>query len=846
MTLTACGNDVHQLENWSLLPTRPGKYSKPFELPREGWLFAEVPGTVASSATHWSINSDFARSAAEDADGYDWWYRCQFNLDEPEGQAAILRFQGLATVAAVWLNGYQILRSDNMFTSQVVELRKEWRRSGSNELYLCFSAIEPLLADRRMPKAKWRTKLVGRQELRWIRTTLVGRMPGWSAGPAPVGPWRAITLETSARFVVVQSRVSSRLDRSDGVVDAAIKVVAAQGQKVRSALLDVGGLTGPADGGDGGEVKGRLVVRAADRWYPHTHGGQPLSPVKVVLHLDDGSFVDVGLGNTGFRSIELENGDNRFALKVNGIPIFFRGACWSPLDPVALAGTPDEYRGALTQLRDAGGNMVRLCGHSYYELAEFYSCCDELGIVIWQDMMFANMDYPFGDPAFRTAVEEEVTQVLSGLSIHPSVGVICGNSEVEQQAAFVGVPLDPAATQWFAGDLAALSADLVPGVPYWRSSPTGDALPMRADAGDSHYQGVGALLRPLDDAILSGVLFASECLALANPPEPAPLLSSADSAVPINGPIWKSGTARDNGVGWDFDDVRDSYLSLLLGVDPLEVRYQDPERYLALSRLTTGELMFRVFSDWRSRWSPCMGGLVWLWRDLHRGTGWGIVDWRGEAKSVYYFLKRAWQVIAVWIVDRGVNGLWAVAVNDSGFPIEATLRISVYPRGALRPIVFANPIRMGAHSDEHVQLEIVTGFRDLNHVFRFGPRGYDATMVELIDEGTGRVLSENIFSHQIPVPAEISDFSATTEWCCNESLILTLEGSKLLWWVWVQIPGMYPDDNYFHLAPGCVRRVTFRRNPELRAHARGATPAVGQIGAMNVQGTYLLTVDTQI
>ena len=185
------------------------------------------------------------------------------------------------------------------------------------------------------------------------------------------------------------------------------------------------------------------------------------------------------------------------------------------------------------------------------------------------------------------------------------------------------------------------SIDWCPEVPYVPSSTHGGAFPHQPSMGVSSYYGVGAYLRPLSDARRSALRFAAEALAFANVPEEPTLLSMAQGqAIRVHHPRWKQRVPRDLGAGWDFDDVRDHYLAQLFDLDPMRLRYADHERYLALSRVASGEVMAAAFSEWRRERSSCRGALVWFLRDLWPGAGWGLIDAQGLPKAAYYYLKR--------------------------------------------------------------------------------------------------------------------------------------------------------------------------------------------------------------
>jgi beta-mannosidase len=321
-------------------------------------------------------------------------------------------------------------------------------------------------------------------------------------------------------------------------------------------------------------------------------------------------------------------------------------------------------------------NMLRVVGTGAYESPVFYDLCDELGILVWQDLMFANLDYPTSDPEFHKTAIAEARQILSGLVGHPSLAVVCGNSEVEQQPAMMGLEPMLGRTPFWDSDLAGLVSEAGADCAYIRSTPCGGTLPFHPRRGGSHYFGVSGYFQPLEDARRAEVRFASECLALANVPD--------DVEVPVHHPRWKAGVQRDAGTGWDlgagwdFDDVRDHSLAALYRVDPVQLRRSDHARYLDLSRAVSGEVMAEVMGEWRRVGSPCRGALVLWLKDMLPGAGLGILDERGRPKAAYHYLRRALSPIAVWTTDEGGSGVDIHVANDRDAPLQARLRAALY------------------------------------------------------------------------------------------------------------------------------------------------------------------------
>ena len=146
-------------------------------------------------------------------------------------------------------------------------------------------------------------------------------------------------------------------------------------------------------------------------------------------------FRELSFGATALHSVERDGLD----LHVNGARVFARGAVWTPVDAVGLAPSPDELREALTCVCNAGTNMLRLPGTGAYETDLFHDLCDELGILVWQDFMLANLDYPIAEESFRATVTREAEQQLGAWPAGRVSTVLCGNSEIEQQVAMLGL-----------------------------------------------------------------------------------------------------------------------------------------------------------------------------------------------------------------------------------------------------------------------------------------------------------------------------------------------------------------------------------------------------------------------
>jgi beta-mannosidase len=748
--------------------------SAPDALPRGlDWISATVPGTAAQalqSAGRWSIDRP---TPLHDQ---DIWYRTSF----AGSGARTLRFGGLATIAEVWLNGAKILSSDNMFLAHDVDVVLV----GDNELVVAFRSLDKALEGRK-GRARWRTRLVENNTLRLVRTTLLGHMTGWAPAVHAVGPWRGIEFVGQIR----SADMRATLDGDEGVLsvslDAATEadvVLGAGGASVRMARA--------ADG----RFEAVLRLPAVEKWWPHTHGEPALYDVRVRI---DGE--DIDLGRAGFRSITVDRGvDGKgFKLVVNGQPIFARGACWSASDLVALASDRESLRPWLERVRDAHMNMLRVGGTMLYESNEFFELCDELGILVWHDFMFANMDYPIADPAFRASVAAEATQFLDRTRHHPSLAVLCGGSEVAQQVAMMGLPPTLWSGPLYDELLPAAVAAHRPDAVYVPNSPSGGDLPFSTDAPVSHYYGVGAYLRPLEDARRADVRFTSECLGFSNVP-----IDNASINVP-----------RDRGADWDFADVRNHYVQLLYGRD--EPKFQ---------RAATAEVMEATIAEWRRAGSSCDGALVWMLKDFVPGAGWGVVDSSGAPKLAWHGLRRAFRPIQVALTDEGLNGLAIHLTNDTAKPVRGKLRLHCFQNGETVVMRRELDVDLPPRSNRTMtSAQLIGTFFDITHAYRFGAPALDVTAVTLDDADTGARLAEAVH-----FPLGRSGLKADPELIVDRigPDAITIRAKRFAACIQIQDTLAWAEDEGFFLMPGEERVV------KLLGVSTGAVPT-GTVSSIN-------------
>ncbi|TDW60678.1 glycoside hydrolase family 2 protein [Kribbella pratensis] len=397
-----------------------------------------------------------------------WSYRTTFSWAADGNDRQELVAEGLDTVATVTLNGQEIGRTANQHRSYRFDVTSVLV-AGDNELVVEFEGPVAAAEAERAKVGSWpHTNLHPYNELRKMASNF-----GWDWGPdvATAGIWQPIRIESWSGVRIDAVRP---LAGADGVLNTFVSLAWTDtASEYATVTVEVGGTTQTASVKPGWDtVVLTNTVPEVDLWWPRGHGEQPL--YDVVVTLADDSWT----GRVGFRDITVnvapDNDGTPFVLSVNGKPIYVRGANWIPDDAFVTRLNAETYRTSIQDAVDAGMNLLRVWGGGIYESEDFYDVCDELGILVWQDFLFACAAYSEEEP-LRSEVEAEARQAVTRLSKHASLAVWNGNNEniwgyVEWSWR---VPL--AGRPWGAGYyldlLPKIVAELDPRTPYSAGSP---------------------------------------------------------------------------------------------------------------------------------------------------------------------------------------------------------------------------------------------------------------------------------------------------------------------------------------------------------------------------------------
>ncbi|MFG6486149.1 hypothetical protein ACG04R_05660 [Roseateles sp. BYS78W] len=684
--------DLH--EGWLLAEAPAGLDGAALTaLPGDAWLPATVPGTAHGALLaagripdpFYGRNELDVRWVAERR----WVWRLGFDAGELAAREELV-FEGLDTYCTVWLNGERLLQSDNMFVPQRVDVRSRLK-PGRNELLLVF---EPALAEARKVEAVHGKRALWNGDSARLHVRKAQYHFGWDWGPELVtcGPWRAVRRDGgSARIEDLHCRSEVDVARRTATLRVAARLVGA-GAGCTFELLDpegrcVASRSVPASA----DVTATLSLTDAQLWWPRGLGEQPLYTLVARLQDDDGQLLAEDQRRIGLRDLRLvqEPVDGEaglsFHFRVNGQDLFAGGANWIPDDNLLERITPARYRERVAQAAAANMNMLRVWGGGIYEHEAFYEACDEMGLLVWQDFMFACGIYP-ANAAFQASVRAEAEAAVKRLRHHACMALWCGNNEdymiaESQGLAGPGIPAERfEARAIYEGLLPEVCAALDPDRIYWPGSPFtpgDDVKSSDATVGDRHSWEVWhQQMLPYQHYGEVQARFVSEFGMQSNPS-----LALFESVLPEGERFPESRTVQwHNKAGSAAGPDGHRRLAVYLA-DNLRVGATLAEHVYA-TQFVQAEAMRVAYQDFRRRWQKpgaraVSGALVWQLNDCWPVTSWALIDSSGTVKPAWHAVRRALSPLAVAVrLEPGQTRL--AVMNGSATACAVTLQLRVF------------------------------------------------------------------------------------------------------------------------------------------------------------------------
>jgi len=664
------------------------------------WLPATVPGTVHTDLYNSSkIEDPFYRLNEHNLqwiDKEDWEYHTIIEADETwlNHDRIELDFRGLDTYADVSLNGQKVLQADNMFREWRVDV-KPFLKSGKNDLNIVFRS--PIREGIKKYDGNGFVIPVSGNDLADIGKVEGGKMVsvytrkagyhfGWDWGPRLVtsGIWRPVFLNAwnEAKIRHVQYRLSE-LTENRASYTAEFEIEALKSQKATIAVENEGISLGkeivelhPGTH----QYTLRFDIKNPKLWWTNGLGKQPLYTLKgrLMAGKTESSVVD----RIGVRKLELvrekDDKGTSFFFRLNGVPVFMKGANYIPNDVFLPQVTEEKYRKVIQTARVSNMNMLRVWGGGVYEEDIFYELCDEAGILVWQDFMFACAMFP-GDKAFLENVRQEAVDNVKRLRNHPCLAVWCGNNEIlsawygwgwkkaeEEKNPDTAAKIWEAYSDIFLKTLPDVVKELDPERFYLDSSPSsGLGIPADLVNGDEHYWGVWWGKEPFETYATHIARFMSEYGFQSFP---------------------EISTVRKYALPEDFDiysEVMKSHQRSSIGNGTIEYymlkEYDKPkdfESFLYVNHVLQAEGIKFGLEGHRRAAPYCMGSLYWQINDVWPVASWSSTDYFQKWKALQYYVKKSFEPVLVSPYKEGIE-IKVNLINDELTPKKGKLLVKV-------------------------------------------------------------------------------------------------------------------------------------------------------------------------
>ena len=739
----------------------------------------------------------------------DWEYSRCFNVDSDflQNRRILLCCHGLDTLATIYINGKPAGKADNMFRKWVFDV-KQYLVEGENSITVKFSSTVPYIAEK--SSKRYLFPAGNAESFRVYGSNMIRKMQcnyGWDRGPKCVtcGIWKDIELKAYSIAGISDAAISQKIDGNEAVLKIRIELYDAPAKEIKAVAK--ASFKGSHVADINCKLKNKttemeLIIKNPKLWWPNNMGEQNLYDIEILL-MDNDTVIDKVHRRTGLRTLKLvrqpDEWGESFYFSVNGVPFFAKGANWIPADTFVTRISDDFYRLLISEAAKANMNFLRVWGGGIYESDVFYDLCDEYGICIWQDFMFACSAYPAYDPEFMENVKYEVIDNIKRIGSHACIALFCGNNELEQIRSCVNKDGSNGAMTWdeykplFDELIPKLVAEYAPHVDYWPSSPhTPGEIDEREDynnpnKGDAHLWEVWHGKKPFEWYRTCTHRFNSE-FGFQSFPQPS-IVEEFTLPEDRNLTSYVMEYHQRSGIG------NTTIMQYMLSWFKLPNSFN---MLLWLSQILQGMAMKYAVEHWRRNMPRGMGTLYWQLNDCWPCPSWSSIDYKGNLKALHYMAKKFFAPVllsAVEDIEKGTVDIYLTndyqrsvsgkinckIVNVCGNTVmEKSFAASVGPNSS----VIANTIDVKSYVDEesrrrHIMfLEFVseTGITSDNAVFFTRPKH-----IEL----------ENPY-----LKAEIIESDGK-----NHKVMITANKPAL--WVWIDIEGINAkySDMFFHMLP---------------------------------------------
>lgn len=775
------------------------------------WLDSEVPGNVHTDLLSNEIIEDpFYGSNEKDLQWIEtenWEYKCTFFIDSSilKMEKVELIFEGIDTYADVFLNSTLILQADNMFREWLVDC-KDFFNEGENSLLLKF--YSPVIIDS-IKSSEYNYRLPDQRAY----SRKAPYQYGWDWGPRLVsfGIWKPIYIQGWDKLKISDIQIiQNKITKETANLTVVFEIESTSEQEADLSIENLENSNIYFSRKEKllkGNNKTRIdfSIHEPELWWSNGLGEAHLYQLLAKAEINDEVYDEKNL-RIGIRNLELirekDSAGRSFYVKLNGYPVFMKGANYIPQDNFMTRVMPDQYDWLINSVVDANMNMLRVWGGGIYEDDVFYDYCDENGILVWQDFMFACTMYP-GDSNFVESVRNEARDNIKRLRNHPCIAIWCGNNEVDEgwhnwgwQKA-LGYSFQDSTEIWenykkvFHDVLPHAVEQYDPSRFYWPSSPKiGWGHTESLEDGDSHYWGVWWGEQAFEIYEEKVGRFMSEYGFQSYPDMKT--IETFTEAIDRNLESEAMQTHQKHPRGHELIRLY------------MEREYNPPldfESYIYVSQLLQAYGIKKAIEAHRRAMPRCMGTLYWQLNDCWPVASWSGIDYYGRWKALHYFVKNAYNEILISPTIKN-DELKVYIISDKLEPENCKMQLSLIDFAGNNLWRESAPVKINANSSE-VYFEI--NLKNLVKNYNKNKIVFNARITS-----DGNIVTENNF-YFLPVKElDLPNVKIEADIDKDKNIyIIELTTDKLAKNVFLSLKagdGFFTD-NYFDILPGEIKTV---------------------------------------
>lgn len=750
---------------------------------REEGASREVPATVPGSTysnllaagaipdPFFGENNEKVQWVAEKR----WSFERDFEIpDELRGKETVeMVCHGLDTLGSIELNGHSLGNCNNMFRTWTFDIKPHLRR-GSNQIRITFDPLASYVAEQRAAyKEKYGIDL--ENERSWVRKGPYMWGWDWCRPLLTQGIWKRIEI------LAYDSRLSDVSVLQSHAMGGSVRLeiharVAGQtsGVHVEVEISLGGNVVATARGAVvNQEAVVQVMISEPQLWWPNGMGDQPLYTITVQLLDERGKSVDTAARRVGLRTVEVvpPSGDMALHLRVNGVPVFAKGADWIPADNMPTRVTPEILRWYMSEAANCNFNFLRLWGGGYYEEDDLFDICDELGLMLQFEYKFANASYPVKDQEWMDNLREEIEQQTRRCRNHPSIVIWSGNNEIEYFQGY---------DQLFHDFIGSIVNRLVPGAFYEVGSGA-------HGSGDIHSWGVWHG-NEAAESYLGVEGFVTE-FGMQSTPVPMTVRAFTDPVdrQAVDSPVMQYHELDGSGHGIA---IIMHYTEANFG--PAPKGFDDT---LWLTDINQAWMMRYAVEHWRRDMPRSMAAAIWQYNDCWPGSTWSMVDWYRRRKAVLYQSRHFFAPVLVSGVpdsQSGRSGIYVTSDAPGDMAGDLTWCVTTAAGELLRQgsKQILIPARTSWLAEE----------LDLSDLLRAQGTGNLLIWPEVLVEG--RTVAQNTLSFGRPKELKLRQPKLTVTTSGGETRYgVLIETDMPALWVWADMPNIEASysDNFFPL-----------------------------------------------